>query len=335
YRYPDLVAAGYDNEGANLTTRGQMRDAPFSLKDSVNFSNKDPYGWAIVPSPKNVQYPGRPAVSMFNDSYGYYPGAEFVPGGPVGQTAPRWMTKNWDASGVTPATKAYAPKAAGYNGTDRFRWGCSLNAAGQVLCYSYASGIGVEGGTGNPGDTMAQYGWHVQVLSQSDSVATVKVWNSMKEVQGVVTQTPSSLPIVNGSTVKVDVKVTNIGSPINGLFIAPIDAEEGYVADSVYGGAFPITAAMAQEMAAKAGIAKIDGLPEAADAGAVVAVALTATPATGETVNFGFSTMVTADSGLLRHTVTVFDSSTLLETLESNSLMIGAATQLYLPVIAR
>ena len=50
YRYPDLVAAGYDNEGGNLTSRGQMRDAPFSLKDSVAFMNTDPYGWANVPT---------------------------------------------------------------------------------------------------------------------------------------------------------------------------------------------------------------------------------------------------------------------------------------------
>ena len=83
---------------------------------------------------------------------GYYPGAEFVPGGPVGQTSKRWMTKQWDASTVVPAKSFYGVKAPGYNGTDRFRFGCSLNAAGQVLCYSYATGLGYKGVTGNPGD---------------------------------------------------------------------------------------------------------------------------------------------------------------------------------------
>ena len=29
-----------------------MRDAPFSLKDSVTFTNTDPYGWANVPAPQ-------------------------------------------------------------------------------------------------------------------------------------------------------------------------------------------------------------------------------------------------------------------------------------------
>ncbi|HSR30555.1 MAG TPA: M6 family metalloprotease domain-containing protein, partial [Anaerolineae bacterium] len=35
YRDPDMVALGFDNEGGNLTTRGQMRDAPFTLADTV------------------------------------------------------------------------------------------------------------------------------------------------------------------------------------------------------------------------------------------------------------------------------------------------------------
>jgi immune inhibitor A len=180
YRYPDLVAAGYDNESGNLTSRGQMRDAPFSLKDTVSFDYKDPYGWANVPDPKWYEYPGRPAVSQFHDTLGYYPGSEFVPGGPVGQTSKRWMTKQWDASAVVPAKSAYAVKAPGYNGTDRFRFGCSTNAIGQVLCYSYATGLGYPGGTGNPGDDAAQYGWHVALVDQAEdgTWGKVVVWNS-------------------------------------------------------------------------------------------------------------------------------------------------------------
>ena len=146
-----------------------MRDAPFSLKDSVTFINTDPYGWANVDEPESVQYAGRPAVSAFHDALGYYPGAEFVPGGPVGQTSKRWMTKQWDASTVVPATTDYAVKAPGYNGTDRFRFGCSLNAAGQVLCYCYATGLGVEGGTGNPGDDAGPVRLAREILEQTDS----------------------------------------------------------------------------------------------------------------------------------------------------------------------
>ena len=116
YRDPDQVAAGYNNEGGNNSSRGQMRDAPFSMWDSVSFLYTDPYGWANMVAQEH-SFEGRPAVPAFHDSMGYYPGSEFVPGGPVGQTSPRWMTKQWDASTVMPATSAYAVKAPGYNGS--------------------------------------------------------------------------------------------------------------------------------------------------------------------------------------------------------------------------
>ena len=73
YRYPPLVAAGYDNEGGNLAHRGQMRDAPFSLKDSVDFENTDPYGWANVDEPESLQYEGRPAVERVPRCVGLLP----------------------------------------------------------------------------------------------------------------------------------------------------------------------------------------------------------------------------------------------------------------------
>jgi immune inhibitor A len=182
YRYPDLVAAGYNNEFGNLTSRGLMRDAPFTLKDTVDFMNKDPYGWANVPEPKWVEYEGRPAESQFHDSLGYYPGAEFVPGSPVGaQVNPRWMTVQWDASTVVPAKEFYGVKAPGYNGTAVFRFSCSsLNALGQVLCYGYGLGLGYPGSDGNPGSIDAQYGWHVALVDEAmdGTWGKVVVWNS-------------------------------------------------------------------------------------------------------------------------------------------------------------
>ena len=36
---PGMVAAGYNNEGGNTDHRGQMRDAPFSLSDTVPFTS--------------------------------------------------------------------------------------------------------------------------------------------------------------------------------------------------------------------------------------------------------------------------------------------------------
>lgn len=170
YRNPDLVAAGYPNEAANLVHRMLMRDAPFSLNDSVDFL----YG--------GKKFTGRPLVDFFDDAFGYYPGAEFVDLGPYQSWA--WLTKQWDASAVIPATDYYTINAPGYNGMDPFRFGCSLYTsgpyAGYVGCYWYPSGIGYPGSTGNPSEFDAHYGWRVQVVDESvdGTTATVKIWNT-------------------------------------------------------------------------------------------------------------------------------------------------------------
>ena len=321
YRDPNYIAKGYNNEAVNTEHRGQMRDATFSLKPTVPFTF--PSTLAGVTNP--VNYASRPAMPAFHDSYGYYPGAEFVPGGPVGQTSKRWMTKHWDASVVMPSQEFYGVKAAGYNGTDRFRFNCTMSPAGQALCYSYAGGLGYKGGSGNPGDVMGQYGWHVQILDQTDQVATVKVWNSLKEMDGQVVQTPSSDPLVMGSFVKVAVNATNVGSPVNGLFIAPLDEEEQYVDGSATGGAFPVTAAQARELAGAAGVASVEGLRASADAGEIIAIAAMAKPGTGGAASFGFTTVVAAESGDIHHSVAVFDGSTFLNALDSDTLTIETA----------
>ena len=324
YRYPDLVAAGYNNEGGNLTSRGQMRDAPFSLKDSVTFNYVDPYGWANVPAPKSYEYPGRPAVSAFNDAWGYYPGAEFMPGGPVGQTSKRWMTRQWDASTVVPAKEYYGVKAPGYNGTDRFRFGCSLNAAGQVLCYSYATGLGYPGGSGNPGDQLAQYGWHVQIVSQTDSTAKLKIWNAAYDFDGAVTQTPGAAVVTMGTDLDVKVQATNIGGAVNAFFFVPISPNAEYVPGSAYGGAFPVTAGEAAQLAAKYGQASMaDAAAAGADAARVVGVAYEAPEfATGLSVEAGFHVKVTASQGTVQHNVLIAGLGKLLKNIASAPITI-------------
>jgi len=166
YRDPDIVAAGYPNEGANLPSRSLMRDAPFSLKNSVDFQFDGKW------------YAGRPLADFFDDSLGYYPGAELVVRAPL-RPIPVWITKQWDASTVVPATTYYAPKAPGFLGTDLLRFGCSIDTAGLLPCYGF-SGTGYDGGTGNPAEMDAQYGWRVQVVDESadGTTATVKIWNT-------------------------------------------------------------------------------------------------------------------------------------------------------------
>lgn len=321
YRDPGWMSLGYNNEAANLDHRGQMRDATFSLNPTVTFQ----YPSLVPGAPGWNDFASRPAVSAFHDAFGYYPGAEYQPGGPVGQTSKRWMTKQWDASTVMPSKTLYGVKAPGYNGKDRFRYACSMNAAGQVLCYSYASGLGVPGGSGNPGDVMGQYGWHVQIVDQTAKTATIKVWNSLKEMSGEVMQTPSSDPLMLGSTVKVEVNTANIGSPVNGLQIAPLDEEEAYVEGSAMGGAFPVTAAQARELTGAAGVASVEGLRADAAASEIIAVAAMAKSATGGTAHWGFTTVVTSNTGEIHHSVAVFDGSTFVNALQGDHLAIEQA----------
>jgi immune inhibitor A len=212
YREPDLVTMGYNNEAGNVASRSQMRDAPFTLQPTVGFTYTSAYPFPITTTLFTNYFNGRPAVSTFNDALGYYPGAENVPGGPVGQTTPRWMTKQWDASATVPSTEFYGIKAPGYVDGTRMRFGCSLNALGQVLCYSYATGLGYNGGTGNPGEVNGQYGWHVQVIDEGadHTWATVKIWNAA--VMQTPTYTPHAITSSGAKTITYNYRLENASS---------------------------------------------------------------------------------------------------------------------------
>jgi immune inhibitor A len=198
YRDPSMLAAGYPNEAANLGHRGLMRDAPFSLKPSVPFTVRPPY------LASGTFFSGRPRVRLFTDAFDFTPGAEFVAGGPVGQTTPRWITRQWDAGTVLPSLAVSGIRAPGYTSGLRLRFACSLNEIGQVLCYSYPAGPGYDGSTGTPGEVDGQGGWNVKIVSQTASVATVQVWNSRQSPKVLVTApdagevVPAGAPYVLG-----------------------------------------------------------------------------------------------------------------------------------------
>ncbi len=330
YRDPDLVAMGYNNEGGNLTSRGQMRDAPFSLNDSVSFEHTDPYQAGAL----KHTYPGRPAVSSFHDSMGYYPGAEYVNRGPAyPPTQFKWVTRQWDASTVVPAKAFYGIKAPGYTANEQFRFACSPYLSGPntgyLGCYWYgASGLGYAGGTGNPGDIAGQYGWHVEILSQTDQTATVRIWNAMNDFDGAVTQTPNTDPVIQGSVIDVDVAATNIGSALDGFFFLPLSPGVEYVPGSAYGGAFPLTANAVAALAAERGIQDLAPMASAAAVdGAVVGVAYMAPVGASTAVDFGFHVRVTANSGMIHHSVTIFDGAHFVKALYSDSIEIEPAAK--------
>ena len=183
YRSPTMIAAGYNNEGGNASHRGQMRDATFGLNQGADFTWTN--AWAYITTPTTEAFSGRPAQTFFDDSLGYYPGAEYISRGP-GYVPPsyRWVTKHWDASATVPATGFYGIKAPGYvgQGADQqeFRYDCASNSTGRLGCYWYGAGtgLGYDGGTGNPGDYGLQYGWHMEVIAQNETTASVRIWNT-------------------------------------------------------------------------------------------------------------------------------------------------------------
>jgi immune inhibitor A len=169
YRSPVREAEGYHNEGANLSHRSLMRDAPFSLFPSVDFN----YGTA--------SYKGRPAVSLFSDANGYYPGAEYSSRGP-GYDPPVsiWATKQWDASVVLPGRSTYGINAPAYKAGTAMFYGCYRLSGGKLSCSQVNEGNGLpyDGTSGNPGDLGLHYGWNFQITNQSEKTATVRIWNT-------------------------------------------------------------------------------------------------------------------------------------------------------------
>ena len=161
YRNPYQEGSWLGKENTNLTTRGLMRDAPFTLKDTVSFTYSFPYYEPGTYTP--TLFSGRPAVSTFNDGLGYYPGVASEGDGTY------WSTVDWDASAVVPAKKGYSVKSgAGYPGYHILYRGDGW--------YGFWHGVA---GTGNPGDDGVQYGWVVELVEEGTdgTWGKVKIYN--------------------------------------------------------------------------------------------------------------------------------------------------------------
>jgi immune inhibitor A len=182
YRYRSWVDAGYDNERANHTSRSLMRDATFSLNDSVPFTFE------------GIGYPGRPAVPRFSDSISYYPGLDLVIPDPQAGNVPKWTTRQWDASAVLPSTKLYPAKAPGYTGSEEILW---WNADWTRWDSFGTANLGGPGGDGNPLSVGGQYGWNVQIISQTDTHATLRIWNGLYAVNAA--SFAANAPVAPGS----------------------------------------------------------------------------------------------------------------------------------------
>ncbi len=234
YRDPAL-STNFPNAVSNLTGRSQMRDATFSREDSVSF---------VFPLGSSAVYPGRSSVSWFDDGQGYYPGLELARRGPLPCANIQWFDKQWDASVALPsAGPFYTTKATG--GVLDASTGIRLRGSlGGANCGSSWYGFWYLpydnpsiGNTGNPGDDLANYGWRVQILSQTDKTATLKIWNTHYYGKLTTDKTAATLGDTVRYTYKLDV---NQGAPQSLFVCVPLDLSHvSYVANSVTNGAVP------------------------------------------------------------------------------------------------
>ena len=261
-------------------------------------------GQYVQPPIETKSWPSLPATPAFHDSYGYYPGF-FYPG-----SGPSLYFNYFSASAALPAQDNYSTRVTLPDSTP--------------LPQLYGLPVGPGGlGTGNPGDDGVQYGVHIAVLDQSDEQATIGFWNAMTDFDGQITQTPSTNPAVMGTYVDVALNATNIGTALqDAFFLVPVDPDSVYVPGSAYGGAFPLTAAYAAQLAAERGLTDLAALATEAMPDDVVAVAWIGDAPTGYTVDFGFTVQITNAPAELQHTAAVFEGATLVASIDGDVLTV-------------
>jgi immune inhibitor A len=245
YRDPAL-STNYPNAISNLTGRSQMRDATFSRQDSTSF---------VYPMGSTAVYSGRPSVSWFDDGQGYAPGLEYARRGPLPCANFYWFEKQWDASVALPSAGPYYTTKATGGVVDtttgiRFRGfmgGTNCGTSWYGYWYvPYANST--IGNTGNPADNLANYGWRVQILSQTDTTAKLKIWNTHYYGKLYPDKTTATLGDTVRYTYKLDI---NQGAPQSLFVCVPLDLTRvSYVANSATGGAVPQNSACPTSAAA-------------------------------------------------------------------------------------
>ncbi|MCB0255899.1 MAG: immune inhibitor A [Anaerolineae bacterium] len=259
-------------------------------------------GHYVQPPIETKSWPSLPATPAFHDSYGYYPGF-FYPG-----SGSSLYFNYFAASAVLPAQDDYSTRVTLPDSTP--------------LPQLYGLPVGPGGlGTGNPGDDHVQYGVHVEVMDQSDEQATIRFWNAMTDFDGMITQTPSTNPVVVGTYVDVALSATNIGGALqDALIVVPIDTDSVYVPGSAYGGAFPVTAAYAAQLAIEHGLTDLTALATSAMPDDVVAVAWMGDAPTSDMIDFGFSVQITNAPAEVQHSADVYDGLTLVASIDGDAL---------------
>jgi immune inhibitor A len=321
--HPDPIrnpASPFPNAIANWTSRSQMRDAPFSLQNTVGFT---------YPMNTGTWYTGRPAVSMFQDASSYYPGLEYALRGPSPCVNKYWFESQWDASAVVPARNLYTTKTSGGTGLTTgtgIRMRGAANPAG--ICGSawygywyvpYADPLN----SGNPIDSSVDFGWRVQILSQTSQTATVKIWNT--HYRGALsadkTLATSSETINYAYSVPV-----NDGSGMSLFSCVDLDSTKvSYVAGSVTNGAMPLTG----PCGSTSGVAAIG---PAAD---VQSIGWTGYIEHGAAANFSFSVKPKSFNFAVALQAKLFLDGVLRDTVPAQPVSILPAYKLWMPLVFR
>ena len=156
---------------------------------------------------------------------------------------------------------------------------------------------------------------------------------STVDMDAKITQTPAPGLVTTGSDIDVNVKAINIGAPTDAFFYVPISPNVTYVPDSVYGGAYPVTASAAAGLAARYGKTGL-AAPEGVAAGTVVGVAYEAPGLPyGGKADFGFHVQVTASDGKVDHFVMISTDGKLFKTVQANSISLAVQAMDTFPVM--
>jgi len=215
YRNPALQGNWLGQEHTNLTTRGQMRDAPFTIQDTVGF-------WY-----NGTWYDGRPAAPNFHDYMSYYPGVANEGDGTY------WSTVDWDASVALPALGSYSVAGgADYPG----------------FHIQYVDGAGWfgfweagQGGTGNPGDDGVQFGVNVCLKDQAADDSWGRVYVTSAKFGAGSAVVGSTQEVLPGDEIEFAVLPQNLGGEGEFFTFVPLNDIPGeLVLDSLTGGAFPV-----------------------------------------------------------------------------------------------
>ncbi len=316
YRDPNEEPSGLGRENTNVTTRMQMRDAPFTLQDTVDFTLADPY---VI---ETTDFSGRLAVSSFHDSMGYYPGVADEGDGTY------WSTINWDSSLAMPAMAPYsiaaAPDYPGYHVQYVAGWGGWYGFWGWW-----------PPGTGNPGDDDVQYGWHVELVEEAEdhTSATVRIWNSRKEL--IVSFEPDTTTAETGDELAYTCDVENIGTKVDGLVVIPLDTDKvEYVPKSAFGGVAPMPCGFsAEELAELYASGGWKSLAEVAlsNAADICSIVGAKNLGSGMGAEFGFSVEVKVGGGDIDMAAHFFEQGELLQVEVADTVNVTA--RIYLPML--